>query len=191
MKLCKMLLAVVGATVLLGALVGTATARQFQLSETRSTATFPRVEFRGGFQTTRCNVTLEGSFHSRTLSKVAESLIGYINRASVGGCEAGTATILTETLPWHVRYTSFAGALPNITAISTKVVGTAFRIREPFGIECLSRSTVEAPTTGTYNREAGGRITNAVIGGTIPCGSFTGTLSGTSNSISAITVTLI
>lgn len=194
MKLRKMLLAVVGATVLLAAMVGTASARQFRLSSTAATATFPRVEFRGGLATTRCNVTLGARFHSTTLTKQLETLVGYITSAAVGGCEVGSATVLTNTLPWHIRYAGFSGTLPSISRISTKVVGSQFRISEGlFGIECLATSTAESATTGTYNREAGGRITSAEIGGSIPCnpGGITGSLRGTSNSVTAITVTLI
>jgi len=193
MRLCKMLLAVLGATALLGALVGSASARNLSVTETTSTATFARVEFRGGFGTTRCNVTLTQVLHSRTMPKVLESLMGLITDARVGGCEAGSATILTATLPWHVRYAGFLGELPNFEAILTKVVGSAFRIREPLGIECLATSSASSPSTGRFNREAGGRISTAVIGGTVPttCGR-NGTLSGTSNSITpAVTVTLI
>jgi hypothetical protein len=194
MKLCKMLLAVLGASVLLGALVGSASARSFSNSETSSTATFPLVEFSGGF-VVRCNVTLGQRLHARTQGKVLESLIGLITSATVGGCPSGSATILRETLPWHVRYNGFTGTLPNITSIATRVVGSSFRVREPvFGISCLARSTAASPATGVYNREGGGRITSVIIGGRVPtdCAGISGSLNGTSNSISpAVTVTLI
>lgn len=167
MKLYKLLLAAVGATVLLGTLVSGASARQFEVNDQHIRALFSRVEFRAAFGTTVCHVTLEGSLHSRTLSKVAETLIGYITTAILGPCERGTATILTETLPWHVRYESFTGRLPEISSIRTRVVGAAFRVREPGGITCLSQSTATEPARGIYNIGAGGTITSAEIGGTI------------------------
>jgi len=193
MRLCKMLLAVLGATALLGAMVGGASARNLSNNVLRSTATFSRVEFSGGFGVTRCNVTLTQVLHSATMPKVLESLMGLITEAAVGGCETGSATVLTETLPWHVRYNGFTGTLPNISSILTKVVDSSFQIREPiFAITCLARSTAASPSTGTFTREAGGRITRADIGGTVPtnCGRA-GTLRGTSASVTAVTVTLI
>jgi hypothetical protein len=136
MKLSKLLLAVVGATVLLGALVSSASAGRLSNSSTTLRATWARMDFTGGFGTVECEVTLEGSLHSRTIAKVARALIGNITAASVSSpCRRGGATILRETLPWHVTYNSFAGTLPNITNILTDVVGASFRIREPtFGV---------------------------------------------------------
>jgi len=194
MQVWGKLVAFVGALVLLGALAGSSFARNFSATETRMTATFSRVEFSGGFGTTRCNVTVSGILHSRTVPKVLESLVGLVTEASVGGCETGSATILTATLPWHVRYSGFTGTLPNITSIIVKSPGVAFQIREPvFGVTCLASSTASSPATGTWNREAGGRITSQRAGGTLPtnCG-MSGTLSGTSVSLTpAVTVTLI
>lgn len=191
MKLCKLLLAVVGATVLLGALVSTASANHLSSSTQTFRGTWARAEFIGGFGTVSCSLTLEGSLHSRTISKTAGLLMGAVTRASVGPCSAGSATILQASLPWHVRYASFAGTLPTISSITTNVIGSAFQIREPtFGITCLSTSTAESPSTGTYNLNSGS-VTSVTLGGSIPCGSFTGRLGGTSNSNSAQTITLI
>jgi hypothetical protein len=200
MKFCKLLFAVVGASVLLGSLVSVASARNFSHSNTGIRATFRSVEFGGGFGTTRCDLTLEGSLHSRTLPKVLRSLIGYITRAILQKpCLVGDATILTATLPWHTTYAGFSGTLPNIQSIVTNTIGSSFSAIEPaFGFACLSRTTTESPATGTYNREAGGALTTAIIGGTIPtsCG-LNGRLSGTSSTLTLlgttarITVTLI
>jgi hypothetical protein len=197
MKLFTLLLAVAGATVLLGALVSTASATRLRSTSTTLRATFPRVSFIGGFGTTECAVTLEGSFHSETIAKVPESLIGYITRAIIGGtrCIRGSATILQASLPWHIRYVSFEGTLPNITAVNTEVAGVQFNAKEPvFGIACLASGGL---FTGIYNR-TGSVLTSAVIGGRSPtsCGRE-GTLEGTSNSLTVlnsstrITVTLI
>jgi hypothetical protein len=78
-----------------------------------------------GLGTDRCDLTLEGSFHSRTFPKTPELLIGYLTRVGTANCTL-TTTILTATLPWHVRYTGFSGALPDITAIRARIVGVAF-----------------------------------------------------------------
>lgn len=201
MKLGKTLLALAGATLLLGALVGIASAGRLSTSNQSLRATFAPLEFSGGFGTTRCPVTLEGSFHQRTTSKVAGSLVGYITSAAAGACSTGSVTVLTETLPWHIRYASFTGTLPNITAIRATVTGTAFRIREVGGVTCLARSTEAEPVTILFNREASGAITSATAGGVIAAGAeclgIRGTMAGTSNSLTVansatrITVTLI
>jgi hypothetical protein len=197
MKLSKLLLATIGATVLLGALVGSASARTLSTSSTTLRSAFRTVTFNGAFGSIRCPVTLEGSLHSRTITKLRGSLIGYITRADLGACETGRATILRETLPWHARYESFSGTLPNITRITIHVIGSSFRIQEPFA-GCLARSTVESPAIGVFEREAGGALTGSEIQGSIPttCG-ITGSFSSTRdaptvlNSAARITVTLI
>ena len=202
MKLCKLLLAVVGATVLLGSLVASASATRLSNSSSTLRATFPTSEFVGAFGTTRCALTLEGSLHSRTITKTAGLLMGYITRATLGTCTAGSATVLTETLPWHVQYASFTGTLPNgILTLVTNVVGSAFRVRETGGITCLVRSSAGEPSRGTYNVGAGGLLSSVTLGGRIrtggECFGATGELRGTSNSLTvlggseSITVTLI
>jgi len=154
------------------------------------------MDYSGGFGTVECEVAVEGSFHSRTSAKTTGALAGYIINSNVVRCRRGGATILRETLPWHVQYESFSGTLPNITAINTRVIGASWRIREPtFGVTCLTKSTTAEPETASYNLTAG-VITSITVGGTIRCGSFTGTLSGTSSRTEeaagrAITVTLI
>jgi hypothetical protein len=123
----------------------------------------------GGIEV-NCPVTLEGSFHSRTLSKVLNSLQGFISRAVVGaaGCASGTFSFLngvenvSNTLPWHVTYGSFAGTLPNMTSIRLNVIGLAVRVRDSplgFPIDCLFLSSAAAPAPGSLLREAGGTVT--------------------------------
>jgi len=200
MRHLKLLLAVVGATVLLAAL--TALASAGRLSTTNNTgirAVWERMDFGGGFNTVECGIILEGSLHSRVIEKVVGRLIGYITFAAVrvASCRNGEVTVLSETLPWHITYGSFSGTLPNISAIATNSIGASFRVREVFGITCLARSTAAEPASLTFNREvATRRITSATIGGTIRCGTVNGTLGGTTSSINEglgtiITVTLI
>ena len=192
MNFFKMLFAVVGATVLLGALVSSASAGRLSNSGTTINATWTTMRFSGGIGTWECEVILNGTLDSRSLTKTSGTLMGFITAGSVNRCARGGETILRETLPWHIRYVSFAGTLPAISSIRTIALGFSFRIREPtFGIECLSRSRVEEPAGLVYNLNGSGVMTSATVGGTIRCGSFTGTLSGTSSSITAVTVTLI
>lgn len=194
MIFCKALIALAVASGTFGVLVATASARQLSLSSTSIRTTFPRVEFVGGLGRTVCNVTLDERFHSRTLTKNLEGLIGYVTQASVSGCEVGSATILTASLPWHIRYSGFTGNLPNVFSVGAKIIGASYRISESlFGIECLAVSTATSPMTRGFTRELGGRFTQNQVGGAIPCnpGGITSTLRGTSNSMTAVTVTLI
>ena len=140
MKLWKLLLASVGATVLLGALVSTASAGRFEVSNQRIRAIFRAVEFHLPESTTRCELTIEGSLHSRTTVKRLGTLLGYITRADLGACAAGTATIQQLTLPWHVRYSGFSGTLPEISSIITHVIFVGFRVGESGGTACLARA---------------------------------------------------
>jgi len=172
MRLHKLFLVVVSATALFAALASTASAGRLSQSSQTLRATFREVRFRLPFGTTNCAVTLEGTLHSGSIRKVAGTLMGYITRAAVTTtCLSGSATILSETLPWHVQYESFTGTLPNILTIRTRVIGSSFRVREPNGITCLARSTTTEPALGTYEREAGGALSGVVIGGRIRVGS--------------------
>ncbi len=199
MKLCKLLCAITGATILLAVLVSSASANRLSQSSSTLRATWTSAEFSGGFGSARCSVTMEASVHSRTVTKTAGALIGYVTRASIGPCSSGSATILSAALPWHVRYASFTGTLPNISSTTFTVVGLAFQIKEPtFGITCLATSTTTEPATGTFNRESGGALSSSTLGGTIEtsCG-IRGTLGGTSGTpvvlgaTTRVTVTLI
>jgi len=194
MKIGKVLLATVGVSVLLGALVSTATARNFSVSNQNISSMWSSLEFNLPSGTTRCHFTIEGSFHSRTAAKVIGSLVGLITKAILGPCAAGTATVLTATLPWHVRYSGFTGSLPNITSIIGHAISVSFRVANE-GTNCLARSTEARPAIGTFHRntttkeitEVGvsGRIATGIeclgIEGTFTSDSGTVSLVGTSN----------
>jgi hypothetical protein len=170
MKSCKLFLAAVGATMLLGSLVSSASARNFSTDNQSFRAAFSAVEFHLPETTVRCHVTLEGSMHRRTVTKVIGSLIGYITRAILGPCQTGRATILRETLPWHVRYSGFQGTLPNITSVITHVIGVSWRFAGSEGFpNCLARSIATEPVVGRYHRDASNHLT-AGIEGTIRTG---------------------
>jgi hypothetical protein len=197
MKLRKMLLAVVGATVLLGALVSSASARNFSLvnASLRNTALWTLMRFEGPFGTVECEVRLSGSLHSSTSGKTVNSLIGYITEGTVLRCANGGATIRQESLPWHRRYRGFTGTLPNITTQSETVTGAEWSIREPaFGAICTVRRE-NSSTIGTYTVSTG-TITRAEVGGTSPCSGINGRLSGSTTNVSesggsALTIRLI
>lgn len=183
------------ACALVYSLSATAFAGRLSLSSQTVRATFARVNFSGGLGTIECQLTVEGSFHTRTLAKVEGLLFGYITAATVGTCARGSATVLRETMPWHQVFGSFAGTLPNITRITAHIRGARFRLREPtFGIQCVAL----LDDILLISNEALGVLTSAELAGTAEqdCG-IPATISGRSNSFTVlgaatrITVTLI
>jgi hypothetical protein len=116
----------------------------------------------GGNFPISCPVTLEGSFHSSTIRKVLGTLVSYISRAIVNdaACSEGHATILRESLPWHVLYQGFTGSLPRIVSVRHYLIGAAFQIEPGLGVVCLARSTVERPAAGDATRDS---ITGAIM----------------------------
>lgn len=193
MRLGKAILVVVGASLVLAALVGGASARNLSTTTRVINASWTGLSFRTGAGTAECEVIVNGTFHQNTVSKVTGTLSGFVTAANITRCARGGATVLRETLPWHVQYDSFTGTLPNIASISARIIGVAFRITEPvFGIGCLSRSSTTEPATLTFNREiVTGAVRSATAGGTVRCGEVSGSFGGTSSSLTAFTVTLI
>jgi hypothetical protein len=160
MRLCNPLLAVVTATAVFGTVVATASARQLEFSSQTLRATFREVRLSGLPGEVTCQVTLEGSLHSRTIAKALSTLIGYITRARLGPCAVGTATILQEWLPWHLRYGGFTGTLPNITRVAVDVALVGIRVRTNVGEICLILSFTPEPLTLTMNVAAGGVLSS-------------------------------
>jgi len=201
MRFGKTLLAVVAAAAVLGALVGSASANRLSTTSQTWRVTFARLELRGAFAELTCPITFEGSFHSATIAK-SPTLVGYVARAVAGACSFGSATLLTQTLPWHVRYGSFGGTLPSIGSLTLNLVGFAIRTREASSATCLMLSMATEPLRLRFTRETTtGALTEAEAEGVIPaeiqCLSMPVPLSGRSSSVSVqggttrITVTLI
>ena len=164
MKIVKSLLATLGAAVLLGSLVSSASARSLSVDNQSLRFTFSSLRFHLPESTVDCPIILEGSLHRRTIPKVSGSLIGYITRAELGICPFGTATILRETLPWHVRYHGFEGVLPNIGSIISHIINASFRIRSSAGVTCLVRSTAAEPAVGRFHRDVSNHLTVGIEG---------------------------
>jgi len=141
------------AAMLMAFAVGSASARTLSISNQQIRSTFRSMEFGvEGLGTDRCDVTLEGSLHSRTIVKAVGTLLGYITRVTTANCTLTTAIL---GVPWHVRYVSFSGTLPNITLLTVRVSRVSFSAAS-FGFVCLGEPEVE----GNFNREAGGRLTD-------------------------------
>ncbi len=217
----RLALAALAASLLLAAAVGGASARNLSVSNQNFRVTWASLEFTGAeISVIRCPVTLEGSFHARTITKTSGSLIGAITRAVANqaactggrgapfnGTETYNGTTTPNTLPWHVTYNSFTGALPNITTVRIALSRFRFGLRDSSGF-CTGQYGNETDSiVGSAALEAGRAITTLtpVAGsnsatlirrdGGIFCPG-TGVLSGTGNvtllgASTRITVTLI
>jgi hypothetical protein len=159
-------LAALAATLVLAFAVTTASANNISTSNRNFRIVWSEMKFFDEGEaserlSTLCPVTMEGSFHSATIRKVARQLIGYISRAVVNeaacreGLNAAPARFLPESLPWHVTYAAFSGTLPNITRMRVLVSG--IRYESTLGMRrCLFAG---ADLGAEFLREAGGRIT--------------------------------
>jgi hypothetical protein len=138
------------------------TARNLSISHGELFNTRWGVRFRsGGAVVDECSLTMEGSFHYRTMPKVRETLIGYITRA-MSQCSGDG--FLTETLPWHIRYESFEGTLPDITGLRIRLIGVSIRVQEIVS-QCLIRSSVFEPWIAAVRLTSGNgrRLMTAAI----------------------------
>jgi hypothetical protein len=162
MSHARLVLAVTAIIVFLGVVASTAGAKRFETSERGFLVRFGTLAFNTAGNRVSCPVTLEGSFHSRTLSKVSGQLIGYITQAQVPSteppCVEGTLTALTTTLPWHIQYNSFAGRLPTITRIRITLVGARLQLHPRNSVTCLFGSTQANPFAFDVNVEATGGV---------------------------------
>jgi hypothetical protein len=204
----KLLLVAMIATTSLWVAIGSASARRLESSNGSIQVVWSPLQFGAPEigQSISCPVTIAGSFHSRTISKVSGALVGYVNRATVNsaGCSEGSSRVLVETLPWHIRYNSFSGTLPSITGITFTLVGIRFSHTNNEGTSCLIGTTAASPGWARSNLSAG-RITGLQVleehtiplGGAFIC-SFVGNaeISGTGTltageSGSSITIRLV
>lgn len=144
---------------LCSAVAGTASANRISTSSTQIRHTWPEWTVTDAGSTVTCPITLEGSVHSSTIAKTVGLLVGYINRAITGTCRGGSVTFLTTSLPWHIRYETFFGTLPNIAAISFQIVGMAFETTI-LGFPCLFQTSAVSPASWTDNMAAGGGVTS-------------------------------
>lgn len=171
----------VTAAVILALAVGTASARNLSSSSQTLRAVWNPLTFssESGNPEIRCRLTLEGSFHSRTITKVARSLTGAITRVTVGRpCERNTVwafngternetlgnTTLPTSLPWHLTYENFTGTLPNITRIGLLIDRGRILVRATIlGFPVLCIYTLDAAAgrnaAAIAEREIGGVIT--------------------------------
>ena len=165
------------ATLFLAVAVGSASAGNLSINNQNLRITFNRLEFSAPeFAMIRCPVTVEGSFHTRTIAKVAGSLVGAITRsrvkqeactngtaASFNGVETYNGTTTPNTLPWHLTYEGFTGTLPNIATLRVLYSRFRFGIRDSSAVCTGQYGTAEDNVTLSATREAGGGITGVEL----------------------------
>src|SRR5215217_8780056 len=217
----KLVLTALTAAVVLASAISTASARNLSVSEQSFRATWAELEFSGGIITITCRVTLEGSFHTRTIAKVRGSLIGAISRAIVAhpctsgeawmdnGTEAEPLSTAPQKLPFHLTYEGFRGTLPAIETIRLLLSRVSFVIQTSvFTIPCrarygraedniignVTRNTTTGEVTTLIPDTAANRVSRveALLGSVCPeTGAFAGTGNIAGLTAGRITVTLI
>lgn len=165
MRKSRLILVGLAATALLALASAGASARSFSVNERNfelvwNNGPAPKTffTFAFGFHVIECGITLLGSFTGNTIAKertVAKFRINHVLIESI--CQGGEVRYLAETLPWEGFYQSFAGALPNITAINVSIRRVAFRITPIGELSCLWQTSEVEPALGIF-RIAGGRI---------------------------------
>jgi hypothetical protein len=200
------------AAVVLAAAVSVAAARNLSVSNQSLRVVFTPVTFNAeGTVEVRCNLTLEGSFHYRTIVKREGALGGLITRATLARpCSRGVAwvyngternerlgnTTLPNTLPWHISYEGFAGTLPNITAVRLLLSGVRFLAEAGILCNYTTGTGAGGNSSAIASLGPGGAVTGLRADETrrirsetafCPEGSFVGngvvTLLGTANSV--------
>jgi hypothetical protein len=142
----KPILTALTASLLLGLAATSATAGRLRTSTNRFRVVWAALNIKN-FENEleiRCPLTLEGSFHSATIRKTRAALIGAVTLARINGseppCTGGRATILQESLPWHLTFESFRGTLPRIERVILLLRRYEFRVELTvfgFRVGCL------------------------------------------------------
>ncbi|HEX7292286.1 MAG TPA: hypothetical protein VF250_14280 [Conexibacter sp.] len=158
MRLTRRSVAAVAAIVTLGIGVGSAAAEELWiLGETFKVVMSALTFHAEGVSEASCPITLEGSFTASTFVETPRTRIGSVTRGRLGTCTGGSASILTETLPWSLQYDSYEGSGPEFTSMNTRVVGAGFSATLS-GLTCLAGSEESQPMKARFLHEAAGEI---------------------------------
>lgn len=153
-------LAVIG----MAAVVGGASAGRLALGNQNFRVEWIVLRLRAAEFEFTCQLTLEGSFHSRTIAKSTAPLIGLVSRVALSRCNSDVNTGLN--LPWHIKYASFRGTLPTIESVRLEIIDSSILVRA-FGIGCLYQSTLASPALGEVT-VASGVLTGMRMDGRAP-----------------------
>ena len=126
-KLLHCGMAVAIAVLVAGLSTTVASAARLSLSATTWRTAISAMEFESetGTLRIRCPVTMSGSFAARTFTKTTERSIGSLTSATVAEASCtgeGRVSVEAPSLPTEIRYESFTGTLPNITAARFNMV---------------------------------------------------------------------
>jgi hypothetical protein len=174
----RMLLGALTAALVLASAVSSASAQRLSVSNQNFRIVWTPLTLGtssgGGGTQIICNVTLEGSFHYRSIIKLARTLIGFITKAAVthpctgsgegwadNGIENAGLGVIRNTLPWHVTYEAFTGRLPNITSVRL-LLRPVFTINV-FGVLCRYTGNAQ----GVVNVNTSGEGTTIVPDSTV------------------------
>ena len=153
----KLVLTALAASAILALAVGGASARSFSTNEKNfeliwNNALTGKTKFsflmRGVGARIECNVTLLGGFTNNTIAKSTNTNQGTIRHGELESCTGGTLTIRTETLPWNLRYRSFAGTLPTIRSITTGLLNATFLVTPTSLPTCEFATEANEPGVG-------------------------------------------
>ncbi len=158
-KRSKLILACLATAAVLSLAAGSADARNFRISIRNIRSTWTALRFVAAGNTVTCHVTLEGSFVESTAGKTIRILLARFTRATLNTCTGGSATVLSATLPWHLRYHAFIGTLPFILIIQTEVIGLSFSVKPEGSLTCLAATEESHPATFNFGLERGGEVT--------------------------------
>jgi len=208
MRIYTKLLALLIVALTFGITTATASANRLSVSEEDAEMIWPEAEdinFAAGGNNVECSITLLGSFHSRTIRKIANLLVATVSHARIGDCDSGTA-IIDAPPPWHVRYVGFTGTLPAISGVTIQLTGPRYTVSDPdTGGVCLTNAGV--PAQSRINVGASGLVTSVTalstptiaiddVGGSVICdlagiGAFTGVARFTDLDGNLVVITLI
>jgi hypothetical protein len=156
----KMLLGALTAATMLASAIGNASANRLSIAPSeRFRITWTPITLETAPEAEplpiACNVTLEGSFHYRTIFKVLRSLIGYVTKAATqhpcsgwgeawyhNGVEEAGLGHITDTLPWRISYEGFDGILPQIAGVRV-LFSLTLTLRLVVGTLCQYSGNVE------------------------------------------------
>lgn len=154
----RLALTTLGAVLAFALLAGTAGARTGLSFNPESLTIFIHsIEGSGGFGTVRCDMTMSIAATTTVAKRVGAVLTHTTVATSTSVCQAGDIGIIERNGvrvtglqgPYELQYESFEGELPNITAVTLKLVGVHLWIREPtFGTICETTEPISMTTTG-------------------------------------------
>ena len=150
----KLILAALVSTAILAIAVGGASARAFSVNERNfeliwNNALTGKTKFHfiapAASINVECNVTLLGGFSANTIAKNTGINQGTVRHGELEGCVGGTATIRTETMPWNLRYRSFANTLPRIRSINIGLTSAKLLVTGSNGLICEPQTEANHP----------------------------------------------